>query len=160
VLRVTRLRHATDEDSAAVCALISAVYTEYPNCHLVLDEEPDLRAPASSYAKKGGKFWVAEDDQGLLGTVGILPDGGDVLLMKLYVSRRARGTGLGKKLIALVEEEARARGAKRIHLWTDTRFETAHRVYEHLGYVKLPGRRALGDVSQSIELHYEKRFRQ
>lgn len=54
---------------------------------------------------------------------------------------------------------ARQQQADSLHLWTDTRFTTAHRVYERLGYVRLPEIRELHDRSNSVEYHYEKRLR-
>ena len=44
-------------------------------------------------------------------------------------------------------------------LWSDTRFTGAHRLYERLGYRRLPESRTLGDVSNSVEHGYEKALR-
>jgi putative acetyltransferase len=155
------LRDVRDADSAAILALIGAIYSEYPKCVLVLDEVPDLLAPASSIAANNGRFWVLEEAGIVQATVAITPDpagGGLFELTKVYVARDQRGRGFGRKLITLAEDEARARGATRIHLWTDTRFTTAHAVYERCGYTRLPGSRVLDDASESTEYHYEKRM--
>jgi putative acetyltransferase len=79
-----------------------------------------------------------------------------VLLQKLYVGRSARRQGLGSRLVARVETEAIERGATAIELWTDTRFEPAHRLYERLGYVRNGATRELHDLSNSVEYHYLK----
>ena len=50
---------------------------------------------------------------------------------------------------------AREHGAWRIELWSDTRFEDAHRLYERLGYVK-SGNRKLDDVNDTVEFRYER----
>jgi putative acetyltransferase len=65
----------------------------------------------------------------------------------LYVRAAARRSGLGGRLLAVAEDEARRRGARRIQLWSDTRFTTAHRFYERRG----PATRELHDLSASVE---------
>ena len=67
-----------------------------------------------------------------------------------------RRRGLGERLIRLAEGHARERDATRIFFWSDTRFATAHRLYERLGYIRAEGTRALGDISRSIEYRFEK----
>jgi putative acetyltransferase len=147
------LRPATDDDSAGVIALIARVFVEYPGCILDVErEEPGLRAPASSY----DRFWVAELDGAVVGCIACSLGDGVAELKKLYVDRAARRQGLGRRLIALVEEAARDHRAARIHLWTDTRFEAAHAVFERLGYHRLPETRDLHDLSGTTEYHYEK----
>jgi GNAT superfamily N-acetyltransferase len=57
-----------------------------------------------------------------------------VELKRLYVRRDHRGQGLATALIGLVERQAAGLGAREVELWSDTRFEDAHRRYEALGY--------------------------
>jgi GNAT superfamily N-acetyltransferase len=159
------LRSARDEDSAGVITLITAVFAEYPGCVLDVDlEEPELRAPASSF----DGFWVLEtivSDPGasahggarIVGCIGLgLHGAGPAELKKLYLARELRGRGLGARLVAHVEREALRRGATRIELWTDTRFTTAHAVYRRLGYTPTGAQRELHDLSATLEDHYTK----
>jgi putative acetyltransferase len=158
------LRLARDDDSAGVIALIGAVFAEYPGCVLDVDrEEPELRAPASSF----DGFWVLERGGGVLraasaatvivGCIGLgLHGAGPAELKKLYLARELRGRGLGARLVGLVEDEARRRGATHIELWTDTRFTTAHTVYARLGYTRTGAQRELHDLSATVEEHYTK----
>ena len=152
------IRPVRDQDGDELRDILAGVFAEYDGCFFVRSELPELEAPATSFAALDGKLWVAEENGRILGLVAIVPTADPALveLRKLYTRREARGRGLGGMLIDLVENEARARGASRVHLWTDTRFETAHRVYEHRGYVRLPETRELHDASASIEYHYEK----
>jgi putative acetyltransferase len=152
------IRAVRNEDSPQILALLAEVYAEYENCHLVLDEVPELIAPATSFATMKGRFWVGVRNGVVRAMVACAPsDAPDLFeLKKLYVAKEEREQGLGKRLIALVEEEARSRGAKRVHLYSDTRFLTAHQVYARAGYTKLPGIRELHDVSASLEFHFEK----
>ena len=58
--------------------------------------------------------------------------------------------------MALAESEARVREARSLILWTDTRFEDAHRLYDRLGFIRAGHTRALNDGSNTIEYHYAK----
>lgn len=149
---MARIREARDTDAAGVIDVIARVYAEYPGCVLDVErEEPALKAPASSF----DRFWVVEEGGRVGGCVG-LALGDPAELKKLYLDARLRGQGLGRKLIALVEEAALAGGARRIELWSDTRFTTAHAVYERCGYRKTGRTRDLHDLSNTTEYHFEK----
>jgi putative acetyltransferase len=153
------IRDGRDDDSWDLIGLIAACWAEYPGCILdVHGEEPWLLAPSSAYAGQGGRLWVAEIDGRVVASVARRPGGepGAVALKSLYVARAARRLGLGGRLVALVEDEARANGAAFVELWTDTRFHDAHRLYERRGYRRGPHTRELHDLSKSIEYYYRK----
>lgn len=152
------IRAVQDGDSEGLIQLIGAVFAEYPGCVFDVDAEmPELRAPASAAETSDGQWWVAELDGAIVGSVAVVSeDGQTVELKKLYVASRARKRGLGARLVNIAEREARQRGAAGIFLWTDTRFEDAHRLYERLGFVREPRTRLLNDLSKSVEFHYTK----
>lgn len=156
------VRPVTDNDADRVIELIGEIYSEYQGCVLLVDEEePGLRAPASSFYKLGGKFWVAECGDQLCGTVALTPtDAPHVArLHKLYVSPSARGRGIGQALCNLVERTARDdMSADMMMLYTDSRFLNAHRLYERLGYARQPGLVHRADASKSVEHVYTKRL--
>jgi GNAT superfamily N-acetyltransferase len=150
------IRDGRDADSADLIALIGVVYAEYPGCILDVErEEKVLLAPATRLAEMGGRFWVAEDDRGIAGCAGFKCRPDHAELVKLYVAKRARGRGLGTRLIDTVETAVSPAFA-RIELWTDSRFADAHRLYERLGYRRSPHPRVLDDLSRSTEFHYAK----
>ncbi|MBI2568760.1 MAG: GNAT family N-acetyltransferase [Candidatus Schekmanbacteria bacterium] len=154
------VRAARDTDAAALIALISTVWSEYPGCVMDIDGEvPELRCIASAFARVHGEFWIAEDRTGLVtGCVGwrpaAAPDG--IELCKLYVARAARRRGLGKRLCDLVEAAAVRVEARHVELWSDTRFGDAHRLYERLGYRRGSETRDLHDLSHSVEYYFRK----
>jgi len=155
--RVARL--ARDEDAQDLFGLLALCFAEYPGCFIdPHDDLPDLLTPGSAFAARGGAFWVVEDGRGRVAACVALdfPEPRTAELHRLYVRPDARGAGLGAGLVRLVEERARSEGATRVVFWSDTRFERAHRLYERLGYVRLPGTRELGDVSGSVEYRFEK----
>ena len=153
-----KIREARDGDSAGLVRLIDEIYAEYEGCVLDVENEvPELKTPATSHAEAGGRLWVAESSGQVVGCVALLPAGnGTMELKKLYVSREARRMGLGARLCSLVEVEARSRGAQSIELWSDTRFEDSHRLYEGRGYIRGPQTRELHDRSKSVEYHYKR----
>lgn len=157
-----KIRSARDDDAQGLIDLIEACYSEYKGCVLDVDgEAPELRAIATSHARLGGRFWVAESEGRLAGSVGFVPGKapGAIELKKLYVAREARRMGLGARLCGLVEVEAMSRGAAQIELWSDTRFKDAHRLYERRGYVRGRKKRELHDASKSVEYFYSRDLR-
>jgi len=153
------LRPGRDADAAGFIALIGACWAEYPNCVLDVDAEvPELRALATYFAEAGGALWVAERDGQIIGMAATRPlaDDGAFEVCKVYVAATARGTGLAHALLDAVEAHARAAGAQRLVLWTDTRFAAAHRFYEKRGFVRQGAIRILDDLSRSLEFRYAK----
>ena len=69
---------------------------------------------------------------------------------------RLHGSGLGHRLLETAERQARAAGATRLVLWSDTRFDRAHRFYEKHSYVRHGPIRVLHDISNSLEFAYAK----
>jgi GNAT superfamily N-acetyltransferase len=152
------LRAGRDEDAAGFIDLIAACWAEYPGCVMDLDGEvPELRALASYYAKLGGALWAAEADGRVVGMVGTRPlPRGEWEICKMYAYASQRGTGLAQALVAAAEGHARAQGATGMRLWSDTRFDRAHRFYEKCSYLRDGPIRALGDLSNSLEFEYAK----
>ncbi len=150
-----RLRAVEDGDSAALITLIGDAWAEYPGCVLDVDgEEPWLRAPAAAFP---GRFWVVTSDDAVVACVGLKSlAAGAVELKSLYVSAKSRRQGLGELLTGLVEDEAREQGARRIELWSDSRFADAHRLYARLGYERQPRTRELHDLSNTTEYAFSK----
>ncbi|MEZ4227288.1 MAG: GNAT family N-acetyltransferase [Polyangiaceae bacterium] len=156
------IRPARDDDAAALIVLIEGVFDEYPGCVMDVDGEiPELRRIASYFAEHDGEFWVAEEGGSVVGCIGYSPatDPTGVELKKLYVSSSARQTGLGGALLQSVEDAAAKRAAGFIDLWSDTRFETAHRFYAKRGYVKSGATRELFDKSHTVEFYFNKPLR-
>jgi len=153
------LRSARDDDAAAIIALISAVWSEYPGKTLVAAADmPELLQPATDYARSGGRFWVVEAHDRIIGTIALQPSAepGVVELQKLYVARDMRRNGLGGFLCRLVEREAHRCGAQTIELWSDVKLLDAHRRYERLGYQRGQALKTYGDTSGTVRYYYRK----
>jgi predicted GNAT family N-acyltransferase/RimJ/RimL family protein N-acetyltransferase len=157
------LRELGEGDSEALVRLIGGCFAEYPGCVLDLDVlDRWMLAPRASYDAWGGRMWVVELDGEVAACCGVKPLGGapgevdTVELKTLYVAAPARRRGIASELVALAEAQAREWGAQRVELWSDTRFLDAHRLYEGLGYRRLPETRELHDPSDTTEYAFAK----
>ena len=153
------LRSGRDDDADGFIALIGACWAEYPGCILDVDGElPELRGLGTWFAEAGGALWAVEQQGRIVGMVGARPlrEDGAWEICRMYVDGRARGGGLAHRLLTAAEDHARAAGAERMVLWTDTRFARAHGFYEKRGYVRQGSIRILDDVSKSLEFRYAK----
>lgn len=65
-------------------------------------------------------FLLAEDEQGLAGTVAIEVFGPTGLLRSLCTRQDLRGTGLGSALLATILEQARSQKVNRLYLLTES----------------------------------------
>lgn len=106
-----------------------------------------LRAAADRAAK--AELWVAADSSGLLGTVTYCPVGSvyreigqddEGEFRMLGVAGRARGLGIGTALTRHCIDRSREHGLSRIVMSSAQYMTAAHRIYERLGFVRLPER--------------------
>ncbi|MFP4634994.1 MAG: GNAT family N-acetyltransferase [Nitriliruptoraceae bacterium] len=155
------LRPVDDADRDGLIRLIGSVFAEYPGCVLDLDGlDHDLLAPGTEAQERDSPWWVVERSGRIVATVGAGPlrDDGTIELKRLYVDAGHRREGLATALVKLVEQHARRLGARAVDLWSDTRFEDAHRLYTRLGYRDTGERRHLEDPSDTTERHFERRL--
>ncbi|WCB94552.1 acetyltransferase [Baekduia alba] len=91
---------------------------------------------AAGADQRFGRAWIAEVAGAPAGCV-LSVDGdepGDAKLRLLLVEPWARGLGVGGRLIDAVVAHARARGARRVVLWTNDPLVEARRLYERRGF--------------------------
>jgi GNAT superfamily N-acetyltransferase len=112
----------------------------------VLDElsEPyggsgdDTPIAEDEFTPPNGAFFVASADGGpLVGCAGWRRHGDDAELKRMFTSKAARGRGLGRRMLAAVEESARAAGCTRVILETGDRQPEAIALYESAGYERI-----------------------
>jgi putative acetyltransferase len=148
------LRPVENRDGPDLARLIARVFSDYPNSPFVEAEFPELKAPRDHYVgKKCGAMWVVEVEGVVVGSLAVCPtDRPDTQeIFKVYLAHAWRGSGLAQALLARAAEAARARGATRIRLWTDTRFHSGHRFYEKAGFARRPVVRFLPDSTNAWE---------
>ena len=102
-------------------------------------DEAFFRDPASEVVAKGGEIFCALLDDAVVGTASAVPEpDGSVTLAKFAVTPAAQGRGIGRRLCARVIDFARARGATKVVLWTNSTLAPALHVYRALGFDDRP----------------------
>jgi GNAT superfamily N-acetyltransferase len=98
----------------------------------------DTPVAAAEFAPPHGAFFVADDGDRLVACAGWRRHGDDAELKRMYTAPAARGRGLGRRMLATIEESARAAGCHRLILETGDRQPEAIALYEAAGYVRIP----------------------
>jgi GNAT superfamily N-acetyltransferase len=152
------LRPGTRDDAPGVVTLIGRVFAEYGFVWEPAVEVPDLLAFDAHYAPPRGAFWVVVDAAGgVVGSAGVERLDADAAeLHRLYLAAGRRGRGLGEALVDAALAWCRARALARLVLWSDTRFEHAHRLYLRLGFRQDGERTLAGDLNDSREFRFER----
>ncbi|UOF16771.1 helix-turn-helix domain-containing GNAT family N-acetyltransferase [Lysobacter capsici] len=93
---------------------------------------------ASEHDPRIERCWIAELDGERVGCVFVVRNQDDAQaaqLRCLLIDPRARGLGLGRRLVETCIEFAREAGYRRMMLWTNDVLVTARRIYERCGFV-------------------------
>lgn len=129
------------DDREAVVSVLGQVLTEYGLNFEPEDADEDVVNVQSHYMDRGGEFWVIEKDGKIVGTAAFFPlhDRPDVAeIRKMYLLPAARGQGLGRKLLTLLEDRAREQGFTYARLETAAVLKEAIALYESAGYTSAP----------------------
>ena len=98
-----------------------------------------LDDPQGYIINPGGHIFMASYDGELVGTCALINEHGGVYeLAKMAVSPRAQGLGIGWALGMAVLDKARALGASRVELLSNSRLTPALRLYQKLGFRHVP----------------------
>jgi ribosomal protein S18 acetylase RimI-like enzyme len=94
--------------------------------------EADLQGPLLDNYEAA---WVAVLGGEVLGTVAVERRAdGDLHLMRMFVSTRLRGRGIGTALLDYALAHARNTGTAAVHLETLSVMKAAHHIYERAGF--------------------------
>ena len=138
------IRPIEARDNAALAKIIRSALAEFgankPGT-VYFDESTDRLSDL--FQRPGSFYYVAEQDELILGGAGIyptaaLPDG-YAELVKMYLDPSARGLGLGRKLISKCLDDASRAGYTHVYLETMPELRKAVTVYERFGFHYLEG---------------------
>jgi ribosomal protein S18 acetylase RimI-like enzyme len=87
-------------------------------------------------AVAGTEAWVCERAGEVVGFLLLVAEPDGVLLDNVAVLPSHHGQGVGRTLLALAEQRARATGKARIRLYTHVTMVENQRMYERSGYVE------------------------
>ena len=98
-----------------------------------------LLTPAESILAPGGAIFIAERSGVPVGCCALLNHGGGIYeVSKMAVDRSLRGLGIGKVLLSAVIRRARAMGAVKLTIVSNTVLASAIRLYRDLGFREVP----------------------
>lgn len=126
------IRRAEPADVPALVSCIDAAYARYAATL------PDLPAVSDGVAEEiaDNLVWVAVEDGAAIGALFLVLQGDVMKLGNVAVRPDHGGKGLGRRLIALAEGEARARNCTEMRLNTHAAMPENVRLYHHLGWVE------------------------
>ena len=146
------LRRATLADRDAVVALVFETLRSFG-----IEPEPEgIDADAMQFGVQGDarlSEFVAEISGTLVGSIA-LRDRGDCTghISKLFVDARARGHGIGKRLLNIAVADARRRKLRQLDLETRGELKAAIHLYESTGWVRGPDPNNVCDRSYLLRL--------
>ena len=94
-------------------------------------------SPSSLGASDSSSAIQETGGERLIGCAGWRRHGADAELKRMFIAKAARGRGLGRRLLATIEDSAREAGCQRLILETGDRQPEAVALYESAGYVRI-----------------------
>jgi putative acetyltransferase len=127
------------EDNVQIARVIRSVLKEHgvdkPG---TVYTDPTTDALFQLFQTPGSIYWIAKQDDEIIGGCGIFPTTGlpqgYAELVKLYVLSSARGQGVGYKLMDICFESALKIGYKKLYLETLPELNKAVSLYQNLGF--------------------------
>jgi N-acetylglutamate synthase-like GNAT family acetyltransferase len=130
------IRRSREDDSPAILAIVNAAARAYRGV-IPADRWREPYMPATELEHEiadGVEFWVAEEDDHLLGVMG-LQDRAEVALVRhAYVAPKAQRKGVGTRLLRHVQDLTR----KRILVGTWAAASWAIEFYQRNGFTVVP----------------------
>jgi putative acetyltransferase len=135
-------RPIEEQDNAEIAELIRKVFREFDIARPgTVYFDPATDDMFNLFKKEGSAYWIAEENDVIIGGCGLypipgLPDG-CAELVRLYLSASARGKGIGWHLMELTFETARKSGYKQLYLESLPELGKAISLYEKAGFKTL-----------------------
>lgn len=139
------IRPVRPEELAEVGRLTAEVYVG--ESYVASGADYAVQLVDTAVRARQAEVWVAVEDDRLLGSVTFCPAGSSFReiaradegeFRMLAVSAAARGRGVGRALVELCLHRADELGYAGIRISSMDRMASAHRVYERLGFVRVP----------------------
>lgn len=107
---------------------------------VTVDDQPDLLNISGEYIDKGGNFWIAKKEGALIGSIGIMPYGPKIAVLKkffVYEPFQGHPHHTGRRLYETLLSFAREKGYETILLDTPRDTERAHKFYRKAGFKEI-----------------------
>jgi GNAT superfamily N-acetyltransferase len=130
---VITIRCAAAPDIDAVHAVTAAAYARYiPR----IGREPSPMTTDYGDAVRDGRTWLAVRDGQVVGVAVVVDCDDHLLLENLAVLPAAQGAGVGSRLLAVAEDQARHRGFGELRLYTNQAMTENLAYYPRHGYTE------------------------
>ena len=137
-----------DKYKKQVTDLILHIQNDEAKINLSIQEQPDLLDINSYYEKNGGGFWVAIENDEVIGTFAFMNYGnGKAVLKKFFVRADWRDKKIGFALYKTVIEYLKQNGYKQALLDTPSVAYKSHNFYEKAGFKRIK--------KEALPFHYE-----
>jgi N-acetylglutamate synthase-like GNAT family acetyltransferase len=120
------LRKATTADAAAITALTEAAYAKYIP---LIGRKPQPMTADYRQMVADHTIWLLEAAGQLAGVLVLIEELETLLIYSIAVRPDLQGRGLGHRLLALAENEARQAGCQNIRLYTNEHFKEIKRLF-------------------------------
>jgi putative acetyltransferase len=115
-----------------------------------------LADPQGTILNRGGRIFFALRDGQTVGCCALLEmSPGEFEVAKMSVTESERGHGIGRRLLETVIAEARATGAHRLYLETNSKLTPAIRLYESMGFRHLAPERVVPSAYARANVYME-----
>jgi len=136
------IRPIESRDNEALAKVIRTALAEFgANKPGTVYFDPTTDALFELFRTPGSYYFVATIDEKVVGGCGIFPTEnlpqGTCELVKLYVAKEARGTGLGKQLMEKSMSWAKENGYTQVYLESMPELKKAVSIYEKVGFQPL-----------------------
>jgi len=138
---LTALRRAGPDDAGSIARLVHRAYSKWIP---VIGREPKPMKADYQHAVRDHEVWVLDGERGVIAVLEMIPAHDHVLVENVAVEPAVQGHGIGRRLMAYAEAEAKRRGLGEVRLFTNERFVDDLRFYDRLGYEEFD-RRPYGD---------------
>jgi ribosomal protein S18 acetylase RimI-like enzyme len=128
---VATIRPATIQEAGAVTECVREAYAKYVGR---IGKEPAPMLVDYEAAILAGEAWVLVEGDETTGVLVMRPESDHLFVETVAVRPDSQGSGLGRRLMAFVEETARARGLYEIRLYTNEKMEENLPFYRNLGF--------------------------
>ena len=142
MLAEIQIRNIEPSDNIAIAAVIRNALAEFgANKPGTVFFDPTTDHLFELFKAPGSVYFVAEKNGIILGGCGIFPT--EALpentceLVKLYLDKAVRGTGLGKALLLKAMDWAKNNGYEQVYLESMPELSKAVSIYEKVGFEKL-----------------------
>lgn len=136
------IRKIKPEDNQSVKHIIHTVMPEFgASGEGFAIHDPEVEDMHKAYDKKAHVYFVAENQNKILGGAGIAPlkgdDGHICELQKMYLLKEARGLGLGRAFIESCLRFAKEQSFTKCYIETTQQMQNAQKLYEQYGFDRI-----------------------